>query len=346
MRSAIIAAAAAQRLASGAPLLASRKSDSLEPPHPSRRPGHPPDDPAFADFRHDRWCSSISRRLFPHGRHSAAARRMDAAERRLEAALHEAAGSICARSATRRPVDADDVRGRAARHGPARCPACRGKRSGANAARPIAASPSTRASSGGAVDNVASRTAPATSKPERPAGVAHIGVHPAHGAGACFVARLIARHNWRKGRGDRRGTVQLLPHPSTLAAVGVWILDNKDVADRASRSPTASFLQPTAVGAGLLWMLYLAVRPCVRRFWPSTLMSSVAAVARQWRERPLNRPRHPLRRRAQHSDLHFTAVGGTCAGAPELAGRPACRSAGTARHVDGDRALNRSSTSS
>ena len=36
--------------------------------------------------------------------------------------------------------------------------------------------------------------------------------------------------------------------------------------------------------AGLLWLLYLAVEPYVRRFWPSTVVSWSRLMARQWRD--------------------------------------------------------------
>jgi hypothetical protein len=62
--------------------------------------------------------------------------------------------------------------------------------------------------------------------------------------GMFVAAGLIARHNWRKGRGDRRGAVQLTVF-ITLAAVGVWLIDTStsriDAGDDA-------FLRPAVVG--------------------------------------------------------------------------------------------------
>jgi serine/threonine-protein kinase len=98
-----------------------------------------------------------------------------------------------------------------------------------------------------------------------------------------FVAAgLIARHNWRRGRGDRRGAAQLAVFV-TLAAVGVWLLDNKHVADPTLETSRFFVGQPLWAAA-LLWMLYLAVEPYVRRFWPSTLVSWSRLMARQWRD--------------------------------------------------------------
>jgi serine/threonine-protein kinase len=36
--------------------------------------------------------------------------------------------------------------------------------------------------------------------------------------------------------------------------------------------------------AGILWLLYLALEPYVRRFWPSTVVSWSRLMARQWRD--------------------------------------------------------------
>src|SRR5262249_17786988 len=100
---------------------------------------------------------------------------------------------------------------------------------------------------------------------------------------ALFVAAgLIARHNLRKGRGDRRGAWQLTAFVS-LVAVGVWVLDNKHVSDPTIETSRFFVSQPLWA-AGLLWVLYMAVEPYVRRFWPSTLVSWSRLMARHWRD--------------------------------------------------------------
>ena len=98
-----------------------------------------------------------------------------------------------------------------------------------------------------------------------------------------FVAAgLIARHNWRKGRGDRRGAAQLAVFV-LVAAIVVWLLDNKHVVDPSLETQRFFTGQPLWA-VGLLWILYLAVEPYVRRFWPSTLVSWSRLMARQWRD--------------------------------------------------------------
>jgi hypothetical protein len=105
--------------------------------------------------------------------------------------------------------------------------------------------------------------------------------------GMFVAAALIARHNLRKGRGDRRGAAQLTGF-IMLAAVGVWILDNKHVAD-PSLEMSRFFIGQPLWAAGLLWLLYLALEPYVRRFWPATLVSWSRLMARQWSDPVLGR---------------------------------------------------------
>ncbi len=96
------------------------------------------------------------------------------------------------------------------------------------------------------------------------------------------AAALVARHNLRKGRGDRRGAFQLAAFVS-LVAFGVWVLAAKHVADPNTEMGRFFSGQPLWA-AGLLWILYLAVEPYVRRFWPATVVSWSRLMARQWRD--------------------------------------------------------------
>src|SRR5262245_4687551 len=96
------------------------------------------------------------------------------------------------------------------------------------------------------------------------------------------AAALIARHNLRKGRGDRRGAFRLAGIVS-LAAVAVWALDSRHFADPSVEMSRLIVTQPLWA-AGLLWLLYMALEPYVRRFWPATLVSWSRLMAGQWRD--------------------------------------------------------------
>ena len=96
------------------------------------------------------------------------------------------------------------------------------------------------------------------------------------------AAAVIARHNVRRGRGDRRGAWQLAAFVSAIAFF-VWLLNTKHVADPNTEMDRFFNGQPLWA-AGLLAVLYLAVEPYVRRFWPTTVVSWSRLMARQWRD--------------------------------------------------------------
>jgi serine/threonine-protein kinase len=97
--------------------------------------------------------------------------------------------------------------------------------------------------------------------------------------GVLLAAGLIARHNVRKGRGDRRGAFRISAVVFAIA-FGCWIVGAEHfatVATEVDRFFTA--VGAALVGAGLLWVLYLALEPYVRKFWPKTLVSWSRLVA-------------------------------------------------------------------
>ena len=93
------------------------------------------------------------------------------------------------------------------------------------------------------------------------------------------VAALVARHNLRKGRGDRRGAVRIWA--VIFAAIfAAWLLSAKhatDVSVELGRLFVA--LGWSLFCAGAVWLLYLALEPYVRKFWPTTLISWSRLVA-------------------------------------------------------------------
>jgi len=98
-------------------------------------------------------------------------------------------------------------------------------------------------------------------------------------------AALLARRNYIRGRGDRRGALRL---SGVLFAtlIALWLC-------RAHFVPTLSMLFPFALVistalffSGLIWMLYLSVEPYVRRHWPQALVS--------WSRLAMGRLRDPL----------------------------------------------------
>jgi serine/threonine-protein kinase len=86
-------------------------------------------------------------------------------------------------------------------------------------------------------------------------------------------AVLLARYNIRQGRGDRRGAFRLAFFVFAVSMLN-WLFG-------ASHVPTIAevfiflFLavSQALLWAGILWLLYIALEPYVRRRWPNTIIS-------------------------------------------------------------------------
>jgi len=101
--------------------------------------------------------------------------------------------------------------------------------------------------------------------------------------GILTSAGLLARKNLREGRGDRPGAARLAACMSSVLLV-LWVCQVHLV---ASLGLLATFLIAvcTAVFYGvLLWTIYLALEPFVRRHWPQTLVSWANVLAGHLRD--------------------------------------------------------------
>lgn len=91
------------------------------------------------------------------------------------------------------------------------------------------------------------------------------------------VGPWLARRNWKQNRGDRRGATRLAIFVFCVQ-MALWLM-------RAHFSgPMAAFglflvaLATSLFYAAVLWMVYLAMEPYVRRRWPQTLISWTSAL--------------------------------------------------------------------
>jgi len=93
-------------------------------------------------------------------------------------------------------------------------------------------------------------------------------------------AYLLASRNLRQGRGDRDGARRLAVW-TTAVLLALWVC-------QVHVAPSLGFLamfllaMVTSVFNGLLvWTIYVALEPFVRRYWPQTLVSMTTALARR-----------------------------------------------------------------
>jgi len=101
--------------------------------------------------------------------------------------------------------------------------------------------------------------------------------------GILAAAGFLAHKNLRAGRGDRRGASRLAAFMSVVL-LALWL---SDVHLAASIGFLAMFLLAicTSVFYGvLLWTLYVALEPFVRRHWPQVLVSSTNALTGRLRD--------------------------------------------------------------
>ena len=90
--------------------------------------------------------------------------------------------------------------------------------------------------------------------------------------GLTVAALLLARHNVRAKRADRLGAARL----ATFVLVGsaaTFLITAHHVPDVSSETDLfLRYFGTVMVDAGLLWVIYLALEPYVRRFWPDGIL--------------------------------------------------------------------------
>jgi serine/threonine-protein kinase len=97
-------------------------------------------------------------------------------------------------------------------------------------------------------------------------------------------AALLARNNLRLGRGDRRGALRL----ASVVFAGTlldWLLTSHHVPSLLEEFN--SFLYAFGMClliSGLLWLIYVALEPYVRRRWPGRIIGWTRLLAGGWRD--------------------------------------------------------------
>jgi hypothetical protein len=86
--------------------------------------------------------------------------------------------------------------------------------------------------------------------------------------GAC----LVARHNIRKGRGDRRGASRIAAAVLVIYMFA-WVLAAHHVLTLSEIALIVDATAFFALIAGAVWIFYIALEPYIRRHWPHAMVS-------------------------------------------------------------------------
>ncbi|HWS86660.1 MAG TPA: protein kinase [Pyrinomonadaceae bacterium] len=97
-------------------------------------------------------------------------------------------------------------------------------------------------------------------------------------------AALLARHNLRSGRGDRRGAFRLASFVFVLSALA-WLFSAHHVPLLVDEFNTFLInLAQWLLVSGMLWLIYIALEPYVRRRWPGRIIGWSRLLAGDWRD--------------------------------------------------------------
>lgn len=96
-------------------------------------------------------------------------------------------------------------------------------------------------------------------------------------------AGLLARKNLRAGRGDRQGAARLAACMASVL-LALWLCQVHLVASLGLLAMLLLAVCTTVFNGVLLWTLYLALEPFVRRHWPQVLVSWTNALSGRLRD--------------------------------------------------------------
>ena len=101
-------------------------------------------------------------------------------------------------------------------------------------------------------------------------------------------AALLARRNYRQGRGDRNGAARLAGTMFVLEIL-LWLSRGHFVPDLNSFYLFVLCVSTALCVSGATWLLYLALEPWVRRYWPQTIVSWSRLLAGRTRDTVVGR---------------------------------------------------------
>lgn len=103
------------------------------------------------------------------------------------------------------------------------------------------------------------------------------------GALVLIAAIWIAHFNWKAGRGDMRGATRIGIYCAAMSLLG-WLLRAHHVASQGEQGLIGEALANAAFVLVEYWLIYLALEPWVRRYWPQALITWSRVLAGRWRD--------------------------------------------------------------
>jgi len=94
---------------------------------------------------------------------------------------------------------------------------------------------------------------------------------------------MLARRNYRHGRGDREGALRLAVVMFALQ-MGLWLCRSHFVAGFQTFGHLILDIASALLWGGATWMIYLAVEPWIRRNWPQAIISWSRLISGQLRD--------------------------------------------------------------
>jgi hypothetical protein len=103
-------------------------------------------------------------------------------------------------------------------------------------------------------------------------------------------ALALGRNNLQKGRGDRRGATRLAVFV-LFVMMASWVLGAKHSLEPLTELNDffEEVLAPQLLTAGILWVIYIALEPYVRRYCPEILMSWTRLLGGRFRDARVGR---------------------------------------------------------
>jgi len=103
------------------------------------------------------------------------------------------------------------------------------------------------------------------------------------GAIVLIAALWIAHYNWKAGRGDLRGATRVGIYCAGMSLIA-WFFNAHHVAADAEQRLIENALAKAVYLCVESWLIYLALEPWVRRYWPQTMITWSRVLVGKWRD--------------------------------------------------------------